>query len=237
MTSQARMNASRANGKNSRGPKTAAGKWMASRNALRHGLAATKHGGLIPKADIAVFAMGLCGQVNDPTLYRQAEIIAENALVLRAIERQQVMVIERLRDPSASGLSLPNRTLQQMKERARQDDRAYEALVALREALLVKYAHELPPLIPDDHCTEIDQLFPPELEELLEEKEAEQAVLEPQFADVQDARGIQVRDEGSAIEAAAEDLVRLERYERRAASRMQRAILAFVGLQESRSET
>ena len=38
------------------------------------------------------------------------------------------------------------------------------------------------------------------------------------------------RDEGRALEAAAKDLARLERYERRAASRMQRAILAFVGL-------
>ena len=231
MTSQTRMNASRVNGKKSRGPKTVVGKRIASRNALRHGLAATKHRELIPKADIAVFAMWLCGPAKDPALHRQAEIIAENALILRAIEQQQVMVIERLRDPSAGALSLPNRTLRQMKERLRQADGAREAIVMLRDALLTKYASDLPPPFPEDHCMEIDQLFPPDLRELLERREGWQAIVVPWSVDARGAKAVQVREEGGAVEAAARDLARLERYERRAASRMQSAIYAFIDLE------
>jgi hypothetical protein len=229
VTSPARVNASRLNGRKGRGPKTAAGKMTASRNALRHGLSATTHGKLIPKADIAVLAMGLCGNANDPALFRQAEIIAENVLILRAIAQQQVLVIERLHDPSARPFSQPDKTHLLRRACLRKQKEARKAIIVLRDALLAKHAAELPLSSPDDYATEIDELFPADLEELLQKREE---------------RGISVErmcierrepplsfDEGSVIEAAAKDLCRLERYERRAASRMQRAILAFIGLQ------
>jgi hypothetical protein len=42
------------------------------------------------------------------------------------------------------------------------------------------------------------------------------------------------RDEGEAFGLAMKDLMRLDRYERRAASRMRRAINAFICLQHER---
>ena len=56
MTSIRKLNANRLNGKKSRGPKTTAGKLIASRNALRHGFAASKYCVPLPKTDIEQFA-------------------------------------------------------------------------------------------------------------------------------------------------------------------------------------
>jgi hypothetical protein len=230
VTSPLKVNANRLNGRKSRGPKTPAGKTIASRNALRHGLAATKHHKLILRADVAVLAMGLCGNDQDPALFRQAEIIAENAIVLRAIEQQQVLVIERLCHPSVGPLSQPNNTLHLMKERVRQEEEARASIILLRDALLKKYEGCFPAPCSEDYCTEIDELFPAELEEFLKQKEALDAIVVSERVDVREAKRVRERDEGGAIEKAINDLSRLERYEKRTASRMQRAIHAFVGL-------
>src|SRR5579864_8495357 len=98
MGSERKSAASRLNGRKSRGPRTAAGKAVASRNALRHGLAAVTHRGPIPALDIERFAHALCGDDKDRALLAQARIVAENELVLRAISAQQLAVVERVRD-------------------------------------------------------------------------------------------------------------------------------------------
>jgi hypothetical protein len=130
MTSLRKPEANRLNGRKSRGPKTGAGKAIASGNALRHGFAATKHGALIPKADVALFAMALCGKsVDDPALFRQAVIIAESDLVIRAINEHQLAMIERLRDPSVLPLSksdnyvTANESARPQKRGCEKDDR------------------------------------------------------------------------------------------------------------------
>jgi hypothetical protein len=112
MTSERRIAANRLNGPKSRGPRSAAGKSITSRNALRHGLAAINHRQRMPASDIERFARALCGDDNDPSLYEQALIIADNELVLRAIARQQLTVIERLRDPSVQALAKGNNILE-----------------------------------------------------------------------------------------------------------------------------
>ena len=110
------------------------------------------------------------------------------------------------------------------------DNEARKAIVALRDKLLKKYEADLPPSLPDELATENDVLCPADLEEFLEQREGQKAVISSDRVDMPEASLSRGRDEGRALEAAAKDLARLKRYERRAASRMQRAILAFVGL-------
>jgi hypothetical protein len=91
--------ANRHNSQKSCGPRTAAGRAIASRNALRHGLAAISyiHRELSPELDRVVRAV--CGKDSDPLLLEQAFIIAANEQVLRSINAQRIAVIERSRDP------------------------------------------------------------------------------------------------------------------------------------------
>ena len=99
MTSDRKIEANRRNSRKSCGPRSAAGKSIASRNALRHGLAATTFRRYVPPGEIERFARALCGGDSDPVLFAQAVKIANNEVALRAIRAQQVAVIERLRAP------------------------------------------------------------------------------------------------------------------------------------------
>ena len=99
MTSVRKIEANRRNSRKSCGPRTAAGKSIASRNALQHGLAALTHRQPLPVPEIEQFARALCGNDNDPALFAQAAQIAQNEMDLREIHAHRVYVIERLRAP------------------------------------------------------------------------------------------------------------------------------------------
>jgi hypothetical protein len=106
-------------------------------------------------------------------------------------------------------------------------------MALLRDILLEKYKDKLPPpILPEDMMSEIDCLFPPHLAEFLEARENKVAVeaLNDKAIEFRAATCIQQRDESEAFEAAIEDLIRLDRYERRAWSRQKRAMLAFMNL-------
>jgi len=96
------MNPDRKSGTSLRrgGPRSAAGKSKASRNALRHGLASTNRPPELA-AEIEYLAKALCGADRDPALFDQASIIAQNVLMLQRIREQQVAEIDRLREPPA----------------------------------------------------------------------------------------------------------------------------------------
>jgi hypothetical protein len=86
----------------------------------------------------------------------------------------------------------------------------------------------LPPEPPDDIS-----VIPLHLEEFLKKKEADEAstVIDAGCAHVGPGEeAIWERDEAAALEEAAVDLVRLDRYERRAWSLQKRAILAFMNI-------
>jgi hypothetical protein len=71
-------------------PYTAAGKAIASRNALLHWLAALVHKHPLLSAEIECRAEALGDGDNDPTFFAQALIIGRDELVLRTISAQQI---------------------------------------------------------------------------------------------------------------------------------------------------
>ena len=119
MSSERQIATNRLNGRKSRGPRTAAGKSIASRNALRHGLAAIAHRGPMPAVDIERIANALCGDDRNPSLFVQARIVAENELVLRTISAQQLAVVERVRDSRFIALAKGDKSLKFAKIRFR----------------------------------------------------------------------------------------------------------------------
>jgi hypothetical protein len=257
MSSKRKTAANRRNARKSSGPRSAAGKGVASRNALRHGLAAVTHRQPAAAADLERFANALRGDDHDAILFDQALIIAENHLALRAIGAQQLAVVERLREPSAIALAKGDNRLELCKAQFLKAKQADAELTALCAKLLEQYKDEWPTGVFAEQTT--DKLSAAELFEqyeknlkvlavleqpvrfiplklllLLEEKESELNGAVPAEGTANPNRGepaIEQRDEAAALEEAAADLVRLDRYQRRAWSRQQRAIRAFMAHQ------
>jgi hypothetical protein len=202
--SEKKRAASRSNGARSRGPRTAAGKRNASRNALRHGFAALSHRNTVSD-EIYEFARMLCGGDNNRDLFELALAIAENDILLRSIRTECVAVVERLRDPTASALCKRDTSLATAKARADQIDLAGAELDKIYARFGVLSWEEL-------SVEQIDQL----------ESEAPRPGWRPPL--------IEDRDECDALMAALPDLLRLSRYERRACSRRRRAIEKFIKL-------
>ena len=226
MTSNNKIAANRRNGRESCGPRTAAGKSIASRNALRHGLAAFALRQSVPSAEINEFAGALCGDDRDPALFAQAVKIAENEMTLRAIRAQQVAVIERLREPYVAPFSRKDNSLELAK------GRSFEAWLAHREIrvrvpeLLQKYKDQIPPPELDENSPEwcrYGELIPLCLKVLLQEPDDVAEEIRERAR-----KRIEERDEHEALAAAVGDLIRLDRYQRRAWSRQKRAIREFI---------
>jgi hypothetical protein len=234
MTSERKIAANRLNAKKSRGPRTAAGKSLASRNALRHGLRAITHRHPTPSSEIERFAKAICGVDNDPLLFEQACIIAENDFGLRAIHAQQLAVVERVQEVTAIALARGDNRLALAKARSLRSRLAHDELVALRDKLLLQYKDELPDPIEaqvDDLMGCYEQLVPEHLREFLLDKEKSSDPIDREAGVRNQANeGINERDEFAALEEAAADLIRLDRYERRAWSRQKRAIRDFMNM-------
>src|SRR5262249_38471906 len=146
MSSERKITASRNNGRNNgrrSGPRTKAGKTRASRNALQHGLAAIGHGESIPSDDIARLANAICGDDSDPALLAQAQVIAQNDMVLRAIRQQQIAVVEGLREPTEIALTKRDNGVKLMKARSKQARRADKEITRLLPKVLEKYRDRL----------------------------------------------------------------------------------------------
>jgi len=230
MTSARRTAANLRNSRRSSGPRTAAGKSIASRNALRHGLAsATRRP--VASAEIERYAKAICGNDIHEEMLAHAITVVENELALRAIREQQLAVIERLRDPTAVALKKGDNGFDLAKAKFLGIWLAHRQITKRLPAILEKYKDEMPrPLVPDDTVPEFlqfhDDIVPIRLKALLQECDSEE---EFQRA-LELAQGqIEERDEYEAFAAAGADLVRLERYERRAWSRYKRAMRAFMG--------
>jgi hypothetical protein len=224
MSSERRIAANRKNGRRSSGPRTKAGKNRASRNSLQHGLAVISHDQSIPSGEIARLAKAICGDKSDPALLAQAQAIAQNEVVLRAIREQQIGVVERLREPTAIALTKRDNSLKLAKARSKQARRAEKEITRCLPGVLEKYRDRLQG---DPNHSPYDRV-PLGLKVLLEEPDPEEEQRALDLAREQIEQ--QQRDEHEALKEAISDLIRLERYERRAWSRQQRAIREFLNI-------
>jgi|GEM_PF-1751044 len=249
MTSVRKIEANRRNSRKSCGPRTAAGKATASRNALRHGLAALTYRQPVP--EVEQFARTLCGNDNDPALFAQAVQIAQNEMDLREIHAHQVYAIERLREPHQVPFAKKDNSLELGRARYMEGWLAEWEIRKRLLKVLEKYrdrmglAHAAAPQNPapwvDDLVLDAetlnyykatdwarkgdgDMIVPIRLKALLEEQEVDDQIVQLAEKRVKD----QERDEYEALEAAILDLIRLGRYERRAWSRQKRAIREFM---------
>lgn len=208
MISRARAEASRSNGRKSRGPRTAAGKSCASHNALRHGLAALTYKPAA-FAEVERIAKAICNGDTNPLLFEQALVIAENEMVRRCVRVEAIALIERLRDITVNPLSRDN-SLTRAKARFGQAKLRYRQLVqAKAKKIATTTGNEKNSL--QEHQSEAAQSQPTRMQ-----------------------KPIQSRDEFDALRLAMPDLDRLARYERRAWSRQKRALREFIEIKSRR---
>jgi hypothetical protein len=90
-------------------------------------------------------ANAICRDDNDPALKAQAQVIAQNEMVLRAIREQQIAVVERLGNPSAVALAKRDNSLQLAKMRVKQSRLAENKIELLLPIVLEKYRDRLEP--------------------------------------------------------------------------------------------
>jgi len=95
MTSETKIAANRTNAKKSTGPTTTRGKSRASGNAWRHGWAVVKKNGSTLPADVERVAAAICSHDSTAALYEQAVIIAECEIFLLKLRAARVAVIQR----------------------------------------------------------------------------------------------------------------------------------------------
>jgi hypothetical protein len=224
MSSQAKIVASRANGRKSRGPRTPAGKSNASRNALRHGLAAITRKDPESFAEIEPVARAICNGTVNPLLFEQALIIAENDFVLRCAQTEWIAAIERQRDRTATPLATGDLGFARAKARIERAKLIYQMLVEGANAASNNAAR--------NNAARTSAASTDEAH-VRSNGERERAVAE---------QGGRVtppleREEFDAMRAAMADLERLERYRRRAWSRQRRAFQRFMEIQLLPSET
>jgi hypothetical protein len=242
MTSTSKIAANRRNSQKSCGPRSAAGKSVASRNALSHGLAALTHRKAVPTAEIEQFARALCGNDSDPVMFAQAVKIAENKIFLQAIRKQQVAAIERLRERTAVPFARKDNSLEVAKLCSLESQQAEQKIKARLPELFAKYKDKISAMMERDVpawansyeaimvwltegiFSEAD-IRPFIFKELVSEtRPVDDQILELARKHIEAGQ----RDEYEASQAAIRDLVRLDRYESRAWSRQKRATGEFI---------
>jgi len=237
MTSERKITANRRNSRRSCGPRSAAGKEKVSRNALRHGLAAVVHRQPVPSAEMEELVDAICAGEQDPLVREQAVTIAETEFALRAVQAQKSALVERLRDRDAIALARGDNRLLRAKVRHLKSELTIGHLNAQCAGVLERYQDRLLPVVKDGETIQpngclVGEFVPLQIKLLDEYAQAEQSMREAHETRSerldQAAKLLKERDERQAVFEALPDLVRLDRYERRAWSRQKRAVRNFM---------
>jgi hypothetical protein len=233
LTSVRKQAANKRNSCKSCGPRSAAGKKIASRNALKHGLSAVVNRQPAPSAEIERLAMLICGTDASPALLEQARYIVANELALRTINGHKIALVDRLREQTAIALAKGDNSLTIATARFMQAWLAHREIQALVPKVREKYRNQiLPPhLDSSGRDTSLDfGMIPINIKALLE---GDSESIEPNENALKAASRLiesSERDEHDMMEEAAIDLVRLDRYERRVWSRYKRAVRSYMNL-------
>ena len=228
MSSQAQVAANRANARKGRGPRSAVGKTRASRNALRHGLAAISRRNPAYFPEIGRMASAYCEGDTDPLLFEQALIIAESDIILICLGAERFAAIERMRDPDAIPFSDSNASLARARARFAQAKLAYAQLVRAKQAKLSEAARDKgkasisAPKSKQTNSTSTDN------------PARSKAAATRSTRSAQEPHPPAPADDVEAMRRAVPDLRRLERYDRRAAARRNRAIREFIWIKSLR---
>ncbi len=192
-------------------------------------MAAITHRQPLPSIEIEEFARALCGDDTDPAAFAQAVKIAEMRWQLRAIRAQQVAVIERLREPYLVPFVKKDNSLQLGMARYMEGWLAEWEKEARLPKLLEKYKEQLLPILEHDNpncLSDIEALYT-----ILEEPDyIDEQTREQARKRIENRELVEQRGEYEALRAAIDDLIRLDRYQRRAWSRQKRAIREFITL-------
>jgi hypothetical protein len=220
MSSPKKVAANRNNSRASHGPRTIAGKARASRNARRHGLAAFASTINLMSDRTKQLVDAICEDDDDPLLREAAMAIAESQLWLTCIGREKLAVLERLRDPNERALSWQKSRQAYAEKRLRIDARFRLCDLALEQL------GEVSALIAATQRAGRN-----------EEREPLPAHLEdtwpPAFLKRR-PRARKDRDEFEMVHEGIRDLERLLRYEKRAWSRLKKAIRRLMAVKIDR---
>jgi hypothetical protein len=211
MSSPAQIAANRSNGRKSRGPRTAAGKWRASRNALRHGLNLINRHNPAYFPEIERIARAYCEGDNDPSLFEQAMSIAENDVIIMRVDAEYLAAIARMREPDAIPFSNRKATFARARARFEQAKQRHAELMRARLS-----ASSVGNCAAEKKSAASEPATSANTAAGLTTNAAEEAQAPAQY------------DDFEAMCRAAPDLARLARYRRRAVSRRNRAIREFI---------
>jgi hypothetical protein len=219
-------------------PRTAhgAGKRRASRNALRHGLAAIGRHNPECLPEIEQRAKAICNGDSDPLLFEQAMIIAENDFILRCVRTDRIAAIERMRDPNAVPFTKPGKALAQARGRFREAKLAHRQLVKAKAKNAAAGNGTAPeaPRKPTSNSlmsnAATNNASTNSTRQRLDRQCVDQQRAGQHTAQchIEELEPNALRDEFDAMRLAMTDLSRVERYDRRASSRRKRAIRAFI---------
>ena len=104
MTTARKISANRRNARRSTGPRTAAGKARAKRNALRHGLATCISNDAVVAPEIERLMRHLAPNVNDPNRLCLAKQVAEAELEILRVRRVRTGLLNRTAVDSGAGV-------------------------------------------------------------------------------------------------------------------------------------
>jgi hypothetical protein len=229
MTLAKKIAANRTNARKSTGPRTSRGKSKASRNALRHGLATTALREPAVSSRIELMAKIIAGDNAAAAIYEQALIIAESEVIMLNVRAARIAAIER-RSTSAPS--------------PRKSTGAVPAELILELEAIASGKLE-PPTSPFNLSTgaarhqESDEKYveanskignpsnPADKEPPGPETISKVAALERAPDDREVAA---LRDDLEAFRLALPELIKLERYERRALLRRRRAVRTLAEL-------